>query len=197
METKARDELVSAKALDVMRTYEEKLNALREAGTELTDEQTKALERTKQKQEELNKLVEDYNRTRNEKASKGIKSELDKEMKTLDNQIANASRNTAGKNEAYTRKISELRTQYESLQRNIDAIDWNGQSEEQVEALRSRLKDVMDEIDRIKEGLAIATGSGDFKEANQNQIARLNTQMESWMSKYTGASQYFPQIQEL
>lgn len=196
-ETKSRDELISAKAFDVMTAYEEKMAELQKKGVQLSDEQTQALEKRKQKQEELNKLVEDYNRTRSEKQSKRIKDEVDKEMKALGNQIDNAARNTQGKNDAYKQQIGDMKDQYADLEKFIQGIDWNGKSEQEVNTLNQQLQEVITRINKIKDGLALASNSGDFKSANANMVSRLNSQMAAWMDKNTAASSYFPAIKQL
>lgn len=197
MDTKSRDEYVSAKALQIMVMYEEKLNALKESGTQLTDKQTAALENAKQKQEELLKLIDDYNTKRNRSQAKSIKQEVDSMMKGIDSQIEKASLNTRGKNDAYTNKVNDIRNDYISLQELINSIDWDGKSEEQIKELQNYLDTINLKIKDMKKNLAVAQNASEFREANKNQIARVNTQMSSWMSKYTGASEFFPQIKEL
>lgn len=196
-DTKSRDEYVSQKAYEIITAYEEKLNKLKESGIQLTDQQTNALENAKKKQEELLKLIDDYDAKKKREQSNSIKQEVTGMMKSMEQQIEKASLNTRGKNDAYTEKVGEIRDDYNSLQQLIDSIDWNGKSEEQIKQLQSYLDAITLKIQGMKKDLAIAQNSSDFREANENTIARLNTQMSSWMSKYSKASDYFPQIREL
>lgn len=147
-----------------------------------------ALDKEIQKQKDLENAIQQTNIKQKERETQKKETSIRTQMKSLDTQLFNAE-NAQGKTSDFYKRIADARAEYKALQDEIDGMDWNGLSEEQ-------LKDLNERIETIKANIKQLNGKG-FVLAPDDKVESLKSRMTMWMSQNTSAKEWFPQINQM